>query len=39
MAKGGGLEDTSLVTKYSMTDYDYDKREKTLRNHINMKKC
>lgn len=31
MAKGGGLEDTSLVKKYVMTDEEYDKRENTLR--------
>lgn len=30
-AKGGGLEDVSLVKKYEMTDEDYDKRENTYR--------
>jgi tubulin-folding cofactor B len=30
-AKGGGLEDVSLVEKYVMSDEDYDKREGTLR--------
>jgi len=30
---GGWLEDTSLVEKYMMSEEDYDKREKTVRNY------
>lgn len=31
MARGGGLDDVSLVKKYQMTEEDYDKRTNTLR--------
>lgn len=31
LARGGGLEDTSLVKKYVMTEEEYDKRENTFR--------
>jgi len=34
MARNGGLEDVSQVEKYVMDDETYDKREKTLRNHV-----
>lgn len=33
MARGGGLEDESLVKKYVMSEEDYDKREGTLRDY------
>jgi len=31
LSRGGGLEDTSLVEKYNMTDSDYERRENTVR--------
>merc|ERR1719333_1493744 len=31
LAKGGGLEDVSLIKKYVMSDEDYDKRKGTVR--------
>jgi len=34
LAKNGGLEDVSLVQKYEISEEDYEKREKTLRNYV-----
>lgn len=31
LTRGGALEDTSLVSKYRMSEEDYDKRQGTLR--------
>ena len=31
LSRAGGLEDTSKVAKYRMSEEDYDKREGTLR--------
>ncbi|ETV94842.1 hypothetical protein H310_11508 [Aphanomyces invadans] len=33
LAKGGGLEDVSLVKKYEISEEDYDKRKNTVRNY------
>lgn len=33
LARGGGLDDVSLVKKYEMSEGDYDKREKTVRQY------
>ncbi|CAK4073174.1 unnamed protein product [Aphanomyces euteiches] len=33
LAKGGGLEDVSLVQKYEISEEDYDKRKNTVRNY------
>jgi hypothetical protein len=38
LARGGQLEDVSLVRKYVMSDEDYDKREKTVRKFIEQKR-
>ncbi|KAF0686805.1 Aste57867_21402 [Aphanomyces stellatus] len=33
LAKGGGLEDVSLIKKYEISEDDYDKRKNTVRNY------
>jgi tubulin-folding cofactor B len=39
LARGGQLEDTSLVKKYVMSDEDYNKREGTVRKFIERKRA
>uniref|UniRef100_A0A7R9UBU7 CAP-Gly domain-containing protein n=1 Tax=Pinguiococcus pyrenoidosus TaxID=172671 RepID=A0A7R9UBU7_9STRA len=39
LSKGGGLEDTSMIEKYRMTEEAYDKREGTLRDWVRKKKA
>ena len=39
IARGGALEDVSLVKKYEMSDEDYNRRENTVRNFIKKKKA
>ncbi|CAM9480240.1 unnamed protein product [Choristocarpus tenellus] len=39
ISRGGGLEDTSLVQKYRMTEEEYDQREGTLRSWVKEQKA